>query len=199
MQSKEKFCNLISRTISRAATAALAIATVFALTVALTQSTQAQTYKVIHNFTGGADGSTPWAGLTMDQAGNLYGTATGGGLGDAGTVFMLSKKGSGWVFTPLYSFAGGNPPATGDDTASNFKLRCSSCHGVNGAGDASLGRTLKAADLLSPEVQKQSDVQLVQVISDGRKNMPSFSNSLTPNQIRALVAYIRKLAGKVQR
>ena len=95
--------------------------------------------------------------------------------------------------------AGKNPLASGNETASNFKLRCSSCHGVNGAADTSLGRTLKAADLLSPEVQKQSDAQLAEVISDGRKNMPSFSNSLTQDQIRALVAYIRKLGGKVQR
>ena len=100
---------------------------------------------------------------------------------------------------PFPAPAGKNPSASGDDAASNFKLRCSSCHGVKGAGDTSLGRTLKAADLRSAEVQKQSDAQLARVISDGRKNMPSFSNSLTQDQIRALVAYIRKLGGKAQR
>ena len=100
---------------------------------------------------------------------------------------------------PTPASAGKNPSPSGDDAASNFKLQCSSCHGVKGAGDTSLGRTLKAADLLSPEVQKQSDSQLAQVISDGRKNMPSFSNSLSQDQIRALVAYIRKLGGKAQR
>jgi cytochrome c6 len=94
---------------------------------------------------------------------------------------------------------GKNPPASGNETAINFKLRCSSCHGVKGAADTSLGRTLKAADLLSPEVQRRSDAELAEVISDGRKKMPSFSNSLTQDQIRALVAYIRKLGGKVQR
>jgi uncharacterized repeat protein (TIGR03803 family) len=34
---------------------------------------------VLHSFTGGADGADPWAGLTMDSAGNLYGVATAGG------------------------------------------------------------------------------------------------------------------------
>jgi mono/diheme cytochrome c family protein len=100
---------------------------------------------------------------------------------------------------PWPASAAKSPPASGDDTASYFKLRCSSCHGVNGAGDTSLGRNLKAADLLSPEVQKQSDAQIAQVISDGGKNMPTFSNSLTQDQIRALVAHIRKLGEKVQR
>jgi mono/diheme cytochrome c family protein len=99
---------------------------------------------------------------------------------------------------PFPAPAGKNPPASGDDAASIFKLRCSSCHGVKGAGDTSLGRTLKAADLLSAETQKQTDAQLAEVISDGRKNMPSFSNSLTQDQIRALVAYIRKLGGKAK-
>ena len=58
MQSKPQFRNLTSRTVSRAAAAALAIATVFALTVVLTQSAQAQTFKVLHTFTGGRTGGT---------------------------------------------------------------------------------------------------------------------------------------------
>jgi uncharacterized repeat protein (TIGR03803 family) len=103
MRSKKQFCNLISRT----TVAALAIATVFALTVVLTQSAQAQTFTVLHNFTGGPDGATPQGPLTMDQAGNLYGTDSGGGRG-FGTVYMLSKRGSNWIFNPLYAFAGGN-------------------------------------------------------------------------------------------
>ena len=58
-----------------AAAAGLALAAVFGLTAVITQAAQAQTYTVIHNFTGGQDGATPMAGLTMDRAGNLYGTA----------------------------------------------------------------------------------------------------------------------------
>ena len=80
------------------------------------QPAQAQTFKVIYNFTGGQDGGAPGAGLTMDRAGNLYGTATGGGSSGNGTVFKLSHKGSGkgsgWVLAPLYSFQGGNDGAT---------------------------------------------------------------------------------------
>jgi uncharacterized repeat protein (TIGR03803 family) len=66
----------------------------------------AQNFNVIHNFTGGADGSAPMAGLSMDHAGNLYGTTSSGGAGH-GTVFRLSNPRGSWFLTPLYSFAGG--------------------------------------------------------------------------------------------
>jgi len=90
----------------------LAAAIVFALTVVVTQSVQAQTYSVLHTFTGGMDGATPEAGVTLDKAGNLYGTAANGGNTGSGAVFKIAHKGSGWTFSPLYNFAGGNDGAT---------------------------------------------------------------------------------------
>src|SRR3974377_1084009 len=98
---------------SRAATAILAI--LFVLEV-VTPAAQAQTYQVIHNFTGGLDGANPWAGLTMDIGGNLYGVAEGGGNGPCvfygasgcGTAFRLTRKSGAWTFDPLYSFHGGS-------------------------------------------------------------------------------------------
>ena len=93
-----------------AATAALAIA--FLLIVVPTQPAQAQTFSVIHNFTGGQDGATPEAGVTLDGAGNVYGTAYAGGVG-YGTVYQLKNK-SGWPSNPLYEFHysdGANPRA----------------------------------------------------------------------------------------
>ena len=89
----------------------LALAIVFVMTVVATHAAQAQTFTVLHNFTGGADGGTPIAGLTIDQAGNFYGTTFGLNWG---TVFKLAHKNSSWVLTPLYSFSGG------DDGASPF-------------------------------------------------------------------------------
>ncbi len=76
------------------------------LTFVLAYSAEAQNFKVIYNFIGGQDGAYPEAGLTMDRGGNLYGTAYQGGSSNRGTVFKLARKGSGWVLSPLYSFAG---------------------------------------------------------------------------------------------
>ena len=112
MQSKSQSRNLLRR-ISRAAVAGLAILVVVMIVSA--PYALAQTYSVLHNFTGGLDGKNPYAGLTMDAAGNLYGTTCGAnciaGASNAGTVFRLSKNGSSWPFTPLYTFRGGNDGA----------------------------------------------------------------------------------------
>lgn len=76
-----------------------------------TQPMQGQTYKVIYNFTGGQDGANPEAGLIMDRAGNLYGTAPHRGSGLAGTVYKLNPNPLGWRFNLLYSFTGGSDGA----------------------------------------------------------------------------------------
>ena len=84
------------------------------LTGVTSQVAQAQTYAVLHSFSGGADGATPMAGLTPDAAGNFYGTAQYGGdpgCGGCGTVFKLARKNGAWVFTPLYAFHGGTDGA----------------------------------------------------------------------------------------
>jgi uncharacterized repeat protein (TIGR03803 family) len=69
------------------------------------------TKTVLYNFcvqTGCADGYHPQGSLIMDGAGNLYGTADGGGEasrgGQAGVVFKLAPTGGGWTQTVLYSF-----------------------------------------------------------------------------------------------
>jgi uncharacterized repeat protein (TIGR03803 family) len=89
----------------RAAIAALAI--LFLLTAAALGA-QAQTFSVIHYFSGGVDGLAPAGQLTMDKAGNLYGTTSVGGTSHLGNVFKMSRRSSGWTITPLYSFSGGS-------------------------------------------------------------------------------------------
>ncbi len=65
---------------------------------------------VLHAFAAnGTDGYSPGSGLTLDAAGNLYGTTIFGGTHVYGTVFELSPTQSGsWTETILYNFTGGN-------------------------------------------------------------------------------------------
>lgn len=51
-------------------------------------------------------------------------------------------------------------------------------------------------DLISPEVQKQSDTEINRTISNGRGHMPAYELILGQNRIRDVVAYIRELPKK---
>jgi uncharacterized repeat protein (TIGR03803 family) len=63
------------------------------------------TEKMLHSFSGTTDGSQPYAGLTFDAAGNLYGTTLGGGAYLGGTVFELTPQAGGqWAGKVLHSF-----------------------------------------------------------------------------------------------
>ena len=82
----------------------------------LTPAGSGWTESTVYTFTGGADGAAPWAGVTLDQAGNLYGTTSAGGAFGGGTVYELSPSGSGWTKKILHSFQlsqtdGSNPYA----------------------------------------------------------------------------------------
>ena len=62
------------------------------------------TETVLVNFTD-PNGLLPSAGLTIDAAGNLYGTTIYGGKYGYGTVFELSKQNGTWTQTILHSFS----------------------------------------------------------------------------------------------
>lgn len=81
----------------------------------LVSATLAATSGAEYKFRGIPDGSQPNGGLVADQAGNLYGTTSGGGLRECGfsapfcgTVFKLSPGANGQLKeTILYKFTGG--------------------------------------------------------------------------------------------
>ena len=93
------------------------------------------TETVLYSFTGGSDGSGPYAGLIKDKKGNLYSTTVSGGADGSGVVFKLAPNGTESV---LYSFTGGNDGANPQavliaDGAGNL---CSTTYagGADGAG-----------------------------------------------------------------
>jgi uncharacterized repeat protein (TIGR03803 family) len=60
-------------------------------------------YRVLHRFKGGSDGSNPFSGL-VDVNGMLYGTTTGGGYQNEGTIYKISPSGKGYAV--LHRFQG---------------------------------------------------------------------------------------------
>jgi uncharacterized repeat protein (TIGR03803 family) len=110
-EQQEQICTHLEVIAKRAATIARVALALTVIVTGLTPRALGQTFSVIHNFTGGIDGAYPSTGLTMDTAGNLYGTAFSGGTAEMGTVFSLTNNGRGWMFHPLYSFSGGQDGA----------------------------------------------------------------------------------------
>jgi len=65
---------------------------------------------VLHTFTGDPDGMEPFAGVTLDQQGNVYGTTNYGGTYGWGAVYRVAPpktKGGAWRETVLYSLDSG--------------------------------------------------------------------------------------------
>ncbi len=63
-------------------------------------------FTVLHSFTGADEGGQPFAGVTRDSVGTLYGTTFTGGAFGTGTVYKLDTDGR---FTVLHSFNGSDP------------------------------------------------------------------------------------------
>ena len=94
-------------------------------------------YHDLHDFfSANPEGANPWAGVTIDSAGNLYGTCTNGGTGGGGIVWEIDKAGS---YRHLHDFVdgtladGANPFAgVTIDAAGNLSGTCESGGSADG-------------------------------------------------------------------
>jgi uncharacterized repeat protein (TIGR03803 family) len=127
---------LVHRVRTIACTAAIAAALLLTLA---SQARAAAAVSVLHTFSGGNDGSYPDSNLTVDSAGNFYGTTQIGGAFGSGTVFEISPKPDGkWRFSVLYTFTGGadggNPLGSLVFDAAGNAYTTASSGGANGFG-----------------------------------------------------------------
>jgi cytochrome c5 len=82
-------------------------------------------------------------------------------------------------------------PAVALDAAALYKSKCAGCHGADGTGSPT-GKKMGVHDFTSAEVQKMSDAELSDIITNGKNKMPKYS-SLKLDDIKGLVAFIRTL------
>ncbi len=81
-------------------------------------------------------------------------------------------------------------PALAADGAATYKAKCAMCHGPDGSKEnPAMG--IKA--LSGPEVQKQTDAQLIETTSKGKGKMPAYAGKLSDDEIKSVVAFIRTL------
>ena len=109
-----------------------------------------------------------------------------------GRFAILAGAAIALVFLGLAPSAGAADDAAGAQT---YKSNCVVCHGADGTGTPT-GKSLKAPDLHSDAVQKMTVAQMVTQVSDGKNNMPPFKSTLSEDQIKDVVAYVRTTFGK---
>ena len=82
------------------------------------------------------------------------------------------------------------------DSAALYKTKCAMCHGPAGTGDTAVGKKMGIRSFASADVQKQTDAQLIDVITKGKGKMIAFGGKLSADEIKALVVHIRTFAKK---
>jgi mono/diheme cytochrome c family protein len=82
--------------------------------------------------------------------------------------------------------------------ADNWDNHCASCHGADGKGQTKIGKKFKLRDYTDPAVQAElKDADMIKattegVVVDGKTKMKGFQDTLTADEIKDLVAQIRK-------
>ena len=94
--------------------------------------------------------------------------------------------------------AGAAASASAADATENWNKMCASCHAKDGSGSTVMGKKNGVKDYRDAAVQaKLTDAEAMEAINEGVKEhgkdrMKSFKDKLTPEEIKALVAHLRK-------
>lgn len=81
----------------------------------------------------------------------------------------------------------------------NWENNCTKCHGADGKGQTKAGKKLNLKDYTDAAVQaKMTDEDMTKAITDGvsengKEKMKAYKSELSADEIKDLVAYVRKM------
>jgi cytochrome c6 len=101
-----------------------------------------------------------------------------------------------WFFALLLAFLFLLAVSARADAEANYKAKCAGCHGPDGTGNTAAGKAMKVRDFHDPEVQKETDAELADIISNGKNKMPKYSDKLKDAEIKDLAVYVHELGKK---
>ena len=79
-----------------------------------------------------------------------------------------------------------------------YEKKCASCHGADGKGNAKIEKMLKTRIPPLADAAAKTDAELRKLVAEGKKPMPSFANSLSKDELDAVVGFLKGFAaGKV--
>jgi mono/diheme cytochrome c family protein len=83
-----------------------------------------------------------------------------------------------------------------NNAEANYKAKCAVCHGPDGTGSTPAGKAVGVHDFHSPDVQKESIVELAAIIANGKNKMPKYGDKLKDTEVKDLAAYVQALGKK---
>ena len=103
------------------------------------------------------------------------------------------------LFLSVVKFSASNVFADKIDYKKIFNNDCRKCHGKDGKG-TKRGKGLGVPDFTDGNWQEATtDKQMITTITNGKKSMPKQGHKLSPEEIKAVVKYIRFFAPKKER
>lgn len=95
------------------------------------------------------------------------------------------------MMVPFCLSAATDVAADANEGEATYKARCKVCHGVDGV-PKSFAKGSPAFN--DPAWKEAISVDAIEkVVAEGRKRMPAFHNKLTPEEIKAVAAYLKTL------
>ena len=86
--------------------------------------------------------------------------------------------------------------AAAADGAALYKAQCAKCHGDTGNADTTVGKAMKVPAIVGDaNIQKMSDADVAARIKGNAKHPPTVK-SLSDDDVNAVAAYVKQLAGK---
>lgn len=82
------------------------------------------------------------------------------------------------------------------DAPDIYKSKCQGCHAADGSGKTTMGTKLNVRDFRSPDVQKQTDEELLTITKKGKNKMPAFDGKLSDAQFQEVLSFIRSFGKK---
>jgi len=74
-----------------------------------------------------------------------------------------------------------------------YAAKCASCHGADGKGNAKMAGMLKV-DIPDLSGSKgKSDAELLKLLAEGKKPMPSFAKNLSKDEMDSVLSYTKAL------
>src|SRR5579863_5187030 len=85
-----------------------------------------------------------------------------------------------------------SPQASAQDV---YLDKCSVCHAKDGSGNTAKGRKLKVKDVRSPDVQKMTEAEMIEIVAKGKgQDMDGYEKDLGKEMVKSVVEYYRSLA-----